>query len=57
MDPRYALNISIASTGSIWILLVAGAACGASAGIGYTLLALTMSSTMMLYWRYRGIFW
>ncbi len=57
MDPRYALNISIASTGSIWILLIAGTAWGAPAGIGYLLLALTMSSTMTLYMRYRGIFW
>ncbi|MGE5707779.1 MAG: hypothetical protein ACM3YO_05570 [Bacteroidota bacterium] len=58
LDPRYALSICLAATGSIWILLIAGAAAGVGfSPLGYTLLGITMCSSMMLYWRYRGIFW
>lgn len=57
LDPRMALNICIASAGSIWTLLIVGGAWGLYMPIGYALLAITVTSTMMLYWRYRGIFW
>jgi len=58
LDPRYALNICIASTGTIWILMVLGAVLGAPpSGFSYGLLTFNIVSTLFVYQRYRGLFW
>lgn len=58
LDPRYALNICIASTGTIWILMVLAAVVGVEpSGLSYALLTLNIISTLFVYQRYRGLFW
>ena len=58
LDPRYALNICLASTGTIWILMILGAFCGAPpSGLSYALLTFNILGTMFVYERYRGLFW
>ncbi len=58
LDPRYSLNICLAATGTIWVLMVVGAALGAPpSGLSYALLTLNIASTMFVYNRYRGLFW
>lgn len=58
LDPRYAFNVCIASTGTIWILMILGALVGAGPnGLSYALLTFNILSTMFVYQRYRGLFW
>lgn len=58
LDPRYALNVCIASTGTIWVLMILGALLGAAPnGLSYALLTFNILSTMFVYQRYRGLFW
>lgn len=58
LNPRYTLNICIASTATIWILMIMGAMLGGSpSGFSYGLLTLNIISTMFVYQRYRGLFW
>lgn len=58
LDPRFALNICLASTGTIWILMIMGALLGvAPGGLSYAMLTLNLISTAHLYQRYRGLFW
>jgi hypothetical protein len=58
LDPRFALNICLASTATVWILMVLGALVGAPpSGLAYALLTLNLISTATVYQRYRGIFW
>lgn len=58
LDPRFALNVCLASTGTIWILMILGALVGAApSGLSYALLTLNMVSTAHVYQRYRGLFW
>lgn len=58
LDPRFALNICIASTGTIWVLMIMAAVLGAQPNaLSYGLLTLNIASTMFVYNRYRGLFW